>query len=158
VSKAIRIIEVSVFFLVIVTTGKLYTLPKEVFPYSPPGYYEVGEREWDGRSNPIVHTGEYEFCEGGYGDILFKNVISSALLCYIAYRVGRLSLMCLVDNYAPVEVFWLFGAGSLILYNMGWICRLTHWPYVGALSIILFICSGIAFFISLFVRCEKCEG
>jgi hypothetical protein len=156
VRKKIGIIVAFVFFLLaIATTGELYTLPKNIFPYSPPGYYEVYEQEWDGRSNPVVPTGEYEFHEGGYGDVLFKNIISSVLLCYIAYRTGRLLLLidlCSNGDYVPTFfAFWYFGAGCLILYNFGWISRATTWHYAGVLSVILFIFSAITFIISLFV-------
>jgi len=155
VREKIGIIVAFVFFLLaIATTGKLYTLPKKIFPYSPPGYYEVYDQELDGRSNHAVPTGEYEFSIGGYSDVLFRNIISSVLLCYIAYRTGRILL--LIDHYSSNYVstffhFWYFGTGSLILYNLGWIARATSWHYVGALSVILFIFSAIAFFVSFFV-------
>lgn len=142
------------FLLAIVTTGKLYTLPKETFPYSPAGYHEVYEQEWDGRSNPVVPTGDYESHIGGYSDILFRNVISSVLLCYIAYRTGRILLV--IDHYSTNHVstflyFWYSGTGTLSLYNLGWICRATAWENARALSIILFILSAITFVISLLV-------
>jgi hypothetical protein len=145
------IVEIFIFLLVIATTSKLYNLPQNIFPYSPPGDYEIYEQEWDGRSNPVVPTGEYEFSEGGYGDILFKNIISSILLCYIAYGIGKMSA---IDHEATVILFWHFSASSLILYNLGWICKLAHWPYIEVLSIILFVCSVIAFLASFFIRID----
>ncbi len=153
--RRIETILVPAFFLLaIVTTGKLYTLPKAIFPYSPPGFHEAYEQEWDGRSNPVVPTGGYQYYTGGYSDILFRNVISSILLCYIAYRTGRILLV--IDCYSTNHIstflyFWYSGTGSLSLYNFGWICRATAWEYARALSLILFILSVITFIISILV-------
>lgn len=149
-----KVIEVLFFFIAIGSIGALYSLPKEVFPYSPPGYYEVYEQDWDGRSNPVVSTGEYEFSEGGYSDVLYKNIISSILLCYIAYKIGRMSVWGSIDNYTSALLFWHYSVGGLILYNLGWICRTWHLPYIKIISIILFICSAFALVISLFVNKE----
>ena len=131
------------------TTNVFYGLPDKIFPYTPPGYHEVYEQEWDGRSNPIVPTGEMDFYPGGHNAIIFRGLLVPFLLIYIAYTTGKLIYY---SEHTFFYVFFYTALLSLILHNVAWLFKSTAWSWSGFLQYSCFVLGAISLVISFVAR------